>query len=137
MPWPLSSNGLLLLVTKFQPIRSSGWAVSPSWVLGRCGLAQPPWPVSLPLASTTIGARMSAGVDHAVAVDVGDLAGPDVDRVVQVAPGDVAVVVDVDQVLHPAGGDLGLVDPDVLVEVGVVVIDAGVDVGDDRGACPL
>ena len=32
VPWPSSSIGLLVSLTKFQPIRSSGSAVSPSWV---------------------------------------------------------------------------------------------------------
>ena len=32
VPCPFWSIGLLLLLTKFQPIKSSGFAVSPSWV---------------------------------------------------------------------------------------------------------
>jgi hypothetical protein len=46
-------------------------------------------------------------------VEVGDLAGPLVDGVVEVAEGDQAVAVDVDQIFQARGGDLGLVDPDL------------------------
>ena len=119
------------MLTKFQPIRSSGCAVSPSWTLS--GSAQPPGAGVVAVGVLDHRGEDVAGVDHAVAVDVGDLARPDVGRVVEVAPADVAVVEDVDQVLHPAGGDLGLVDPDVLIQVGVVVVDPGVDVGDGDG----
>ncbi len=94
-----------------------------------------------PTAETRVGAvgienhrgEDVAGIDHAVAVDVGDLPRPLVDRVVQIAPGDVTVMVDIDQVLHPAGGDLRLVDPDVLINVGRVVIDPAVDIGNGHG----
>ena len=82
VPWPLSSSGLLVLLTKFQPIRSSGWAVSPSWML--FGLAQPPMPGVVAVGVQNHRREDVGGVDHAVAVDVGDLARPDVDRVVQV-----------------------------------------------------
>ena len=106
VPWPLPSSGLLLLLTKFQPIRSSGCEVSPSWVEP---LAQPP---------TLVEASTSAAGDHAVAVGVDDLAGPLVDRVVQVGERDHAVAVDVGQVGQHAGGDLGLVEPELLIRSG-------------------
>src|SRR5262249_3229464 len=66
------------------------------------------------------------GVDAAVVVEVGYFARADVDRVVQVPERDEAVVVHVHEVFQSAFGDLGLVDPDVQVQVGVVVVDAGV-----------
>ncbi|MEJ7680209.1 MAG: hypothetical protein WKG06_20610 [Segetibacter sp.] len=31
VPWPLSSNGSFVSVTKFHPTRSSRYAASPSW----------------------------------------------------------------------------------------------------------
>src|SRR5262249_52473489 len=70
------------------------------------------------------------------AVEVGDLAGALILRIVQVPEGDEAVAVHVPvgighDVGLNRGGDLALVDPDVLVQVGVSVVDAGVDVGDD------
>src|SRR5262249_28281258 len=76
------------------------------------------------------------GVDAAVAVDVGDLARALVDRVVQVGEGDNAVVVHVHEVFETAPRDLGLVDPDVLIKAGVVVVDAGVHYRHDDGAVP-
>src|SRR5262249_30169263 len=79
-----------------------------------------------------VGGEQVAGVDDPVVVEVGDLAHALVDRVVEVAEGDQAVAVDVDEVGAAGGGDLLLVDPDVLVEVGVGVVDAGVDVGHDH-----
>ena len=67
VPWPSWSIGLLVLATKFQPIRSLGCAVSPSWVEP---LDQPPELVDasteVPLTTPPRG---------------GDLAGPLVDRV--------------------------------------------------------
>ena len=51
---------------------------------------------------------------------------------IQVGERDHAVAVDVRQVGEHARGDLGLIDPDVVVQVGMVVVDAGVDVGDDH-----
>src|SRR5262249_36915312 len=64
-------------------------------------------------------------------VEVGNLADSLVARVVKVTEGDETVAIDVDEVPAPAEGDLRLVDPDVLVQVRVVVIDAGVEDGDD------
>ena len=53
VPWPFRSIGLFVVVlTKFQPIRSSGCAVSPSWVEP---LAQPP---ALVGASTSVPVMM-------------------------------------------------------------------------------
>src|SRR5262249_44576438 len=63
-----------------------------------------------------------ASVDAAVVVEVGDLAHALVARVVEVAEGDQAVAVGVDEPRPHGGGDLALVDPDVLVQVGVAVV---------------
>ena len=92
VPWPLSSNGLLVLLTKFQPTRSSTWAVSPSWEIAVGPAAQ----AGVVAAGVLLHRRQDVGgVDPAVAVDVGDLAGPLVDRVIQVVEGDEPVAVDV------------------------------------------
>src|SRR5262249_2143152 len=83
------------------------------------------------------GGEDVGGVDAAVAVDVGDLEGPLVARVVEVVERDQAVAVDVDQVGLAREGDLGLVDPDVAGKVRVVVVDPGVDYRDDDLTRPL
>ena len=83
VPWPSSSSGSFVLVTKFQPIRSSGWAVSPSWTLLGVGPAAGAGVVAVAVLDHR--GEDVGGVDPAVAVDVGDLARPDVGRVVQVA----------------------------------------------------
>src|SRR5262249_20323267 len=72
------------------------------------------------------------GVDAAVAVDVLDQGG--VARIVQVAERDVPVAIDVDQLRLYVGGDLALVEPDVLVQIRVIVVDAGVHQRHDRTA---
>ena len=72
-----------------------------------------------------------AGVDIAVVVDVGHQRA--VAAGVEVVEGDPPVAVDVPEAGLVVGGDFRLVDPDVLVQVLVGVIGAGVDVGDDHG----
>src|SRR5262249_41596793 len=69
--------------------------------------------------------------DAAIAVEVGDLARPLVDRIVEVAERDEPIAIDIDQASLDGGGNLTLVDPDVLIEVGVPVVDARIDDGDD------
>ena len=74
--------------------------------------------VAVAIDAIAPGRQQVAAVDVVVAVVVGDrarLVGVEVDE------GDQSVVVDVDQLLAGSGGNLALVDPDVLVEVGVGV----------------
>src|SRR5438046_2462317 len=80
-----------------------------------------------PAAGTGRGDHVSPG-DHAVVAAVHDLPRPLVDRVVQIAEGDQAVAVDVGQLAAHAGGDLGLVEPEVSDQVGMVVVDAGIHI---------
>src|SRR5262249_20320053 len=83
-------------------------------------------------AATADGRREVGAVDEAVVVDVDDLAGADVARVVEIAEGDDSVAVHVDQSGADGGGNLALVDPDVLIQVGVVVVHPGVHQSDDE-----
>ena len=73
-----------------------------------------------------------AAVDPAVTVDVGDLPRSDVAGVVQILEGDQAVAVGVHEIGETRGGDFFLIDPDILIQIGVIVVDAGVD-GSDHG----
>src|SRR5204863_9328879 len=84
-----------------------------------------------PAARAHWGDHVGPG-DVRVAVGVLDLAGPLVDRIVQVGEGDPAVGVDVRQVGAHPGRNLGLVEPEVIHQIGMVVINPGVDVGDDH-----
>src|SRR5262249_46185302 len=72
-------------------------------------------------------------IDAAIAIYVRDFARPLINGIIEVPKTDDAVAVHVLEVLEPALGDLGLVDPDVLEQVRVVIVDARVDDGDDRG----
>src|SRR5262249_40877472 len=72
-----------------------------------------------------------ASVDVAVGVEVRDLACALVDGIIKVPEGDHAVAIDVGESALDGGGNFALVDPDVLVQVGVSVIDAGVNDGND------
>ena len=100
-----------MLLTKFQPIKSSGSAVSPSCVEPS---AQPP---ALVEASTSAPVMMPSPLVSTI-LPVPWLTG--LFRSENVIS---TVAVDVRQVGEHAGGDLGLIEPDVGGEVRMVVVE--------------
>src|SRR5262245_51265484 len=72
-------------------------------------------------------------VDAPVAIDVGNFVIALILRIVEIAESNQAVAIDVDEILPTTGRNFGLIDLDVLVKVGMVVIDAGIDNPNDYG----
>ena len=120
---------VVVLLTKFQPTRSSTYVGRRPWEMPS---AQPPRPCRA-AGILRIGARMSPPSIRPLPLMSVILPAPWLSasfrsqKVMRPSPS-------MSQVRAAGGGDFALVDPDVLVEVGVGVVDAGVDVG-DRHAC--
>ena len=115
----------IVLRSKFQPIRSSGFAVSPSWVEPS---AQPPTLVDAstsvavimpsPLVSTILPGPWLTATPFTTAFRSLNVMTPSLSTSVRLG--------------KHGRGDLGLIDPDVVVQVEVVVSDASVGVGDNH-----
>src|SRR5215216_366293 len=109
-PSPSMNRTAITWLAQLMPLTPTPWLpAAPVVLVGVAVVGEAVGPAPL-----REGLEDVAGVDAAVGVPVGDLARADVAAVVQVAEGDQPVAVGVDQLRADGGGDLPLVDPDVL-----------------------